>query len=252
MYKQILIATDGSELAGRAVTTGLILAKTLKARVTAVTVTEPWSAMVTGEPALVFPIDEYEKAAAENAARILSRVSTAAKDAGVECDTVHVNDFPAEGIVETAKAKACDLIVMASHGRRGLSKLLLGSQASRVLTLSEARCWFVDRPMESFRRESAEGHAVRRVPVVGAAWRPKRDARSCSGKRRPLRVFPADRGPQRTPSRRGDRCGRQRSCRDLLPCAACRGVRLALGLHGVIGSWAPRAAPRHRLARARS
>jgi nucleotide-binding universal stress UspA family protein len=136
MYKHILIATDGSELAGRAVTTGLTLAKAFKASVTAVTVTEPWSAMVTGEPALVFPIEEYEKAAAENAARILSGVSTATKNAGVECETVHVNDFPAEGIVETATVHGCDLIVMASHGRRGLSKLLLGSQTSRVLTLS--------------------------------------------------------------------------------------------------------------------
>ena len=68
MYQHILIATDGSELAGRAVTTGLALAKLLKARVTAVTVTELWSAMVIGEPALVFPIEEYEKAAAQNAA----------------------------------------------------------------------------------------------------------------------------------------------------------------------------------------
>ena len=136
MYKHILVATDGSELAGRAVTTGLALAKALKARVTALTVTEPWSAMVTGEPALVFPIEEYEKAAAEKAARILSGVSTAAKNAGVECETVHVDDFPAEGIVETAKTRSCDLIVMASHGRRGLSKLLLGSQTTRVLTLT--------------------------------------------------------------------------------------------------------------------
>ena len=136
MYKHILIATDGSELAGRAVTTGLALARTLKARVTAVTATQPWSAMVTGEPALVFPIEEYEKAASENAARILYRVSAAANDAGLECETVRVEDFPAEGIVETAKAKGCDLIVMASHGRRGLSKLLLGSQATGVLTLS--------------------------------------------------------------------------------------------------------------------
>jgi nucleotide-binding universal stress UspA family protein len=136
MYEHILIATDGSELAGRAVTAGLALAKALGARVTAVTATEPWSAMVTGEPALAFPIEDYEKAAAEKAARILAAVSRAAKDAGVECRTVHVNDFPAEAIVETAQVNGCDLIVMASHGRRGLSKLVLGSQATRVLALS--------------------------------------------------------------------------------------------------------------------
>ena len=136
MFKHILIATDGSELAERAVAAGRALAKALNARVTAVTATEPWSAMVTGEPALAFPIEDYEKAAAENAARILSGVGAAAKAAGVDCETVHINDFPAEGIVETAQVRGCDLIVMASHGRRGLSKLLLGSQATRVLALS--------------------------------------------------------------------------------------------------------------------
>ncbi len=136
MYKHILIAADGSELAGRAVTAGLALAKVLDARVTVVTVTEPWSAMVIGEPALTFPIDDYEKAAAENAARLLASTGSAAKDAGVACETAHVSDFPAEGIVATAKDRGCDLIVMASHGRRGLSKLILGSQATRVLALS--------------------------------------------------------------------------------------------------------------------
>ena len=59
-----------------------------------------------------------------------------AKEAGVACETVHASDFPAEGIIATAKDKGCDLIVMASHGRRGLSKLILGSQATRVLALS--------------------------------------------------------------------------------------------------------------------
>jgi nucleotide-binding universal stress UspA family protein len=136
MYQHILIATDGSELAGRAVSAGLELAQALRAKVTAVTATEPWSSMVTGEAALSFPIEDYEKAAAENAARILSAVSETAGQAGVACETLHVNDFPADGIVETAKARGCDLIVMASHGRRGLSKLILGSQASRVLALS--------------------------------------------------------------------------------------------------------------------
>jgi nucleotide-binding universal stress UspA family protein len=136
MYKHILIATDGSELAGRAVAAGLALAKALKARVTVVTATEPWSAMVIGEPALTFPIDDYEKAATEKATRILTSAASAAKDAGVAYETAHASDFPAEGIIATAKDKGCDLIVMASHGRRGLSKLILGSQATRVLALT--------------------------------------------------------------------------------------------------------------------
>jgi nucleotide-binding universal stress UspA family protein len=136
MFKHILIATDGSELAGKAVTTGLALAKTLNAKVTAVNATEPWTAMVTGEAAIAFPIEEYEKSAAENAAKIFSQVGAAAKKQGVACGTAHVIDFPAEAIIETAKAKACDLIVMSSHGRRGIARMLLGSQATRVLTLS--------------------------------------------------------------------------------------------------------------------
>jgi nucleotide-binding universal stress UspA family protein len=137
MYKHILIATDGSELAGKAVDAGLELARLLGARVTAVKASEPWSAMAaTGEAALAFPVDEYEKGAAEDAARVLGAVSAAAKKQGVACETVHVNDFPADGIIETAKAKGCDLIVMSSHGRRGIARVLLGSQAMRVLTLS--------------------------------------------------------------------------------------------------------------------
>jgi nucleotide-binding universal stress UspA family protein len=136
MFKHILIATDGSQLAGKAVTMGLALAKTLGARVTAVTATEPWTGMVTGEPALVFPIDRYEKAAAESANRVLAGVADAAKAAGVDCALVHASDFPAEGIIAAATDKDCDLIVMASHGRRGLSKLILGSQATRVLALA--------------------------------------------------------------------------------------------------------------------
>jgi nucleotide-binding universal stress UspA family protein len=138
MFKHILIATDGSEVAQKGVDQGLALAKPLGAKVTAVTVTEPMAAMMMGEAAIALPLDDFDKAASANAAQILAGVSAAASKAGVACDTLHVKDqYPAEGIVEAAKARGCDLIVMASHGRRGLSKLLLGSQATRVLTLSE-------------------------------------------------------------------------------------------------------------------
>jgi nucleotide-binding universal stress UspA family protein len=137
MYKHILIATDGSELAGKAVATGLALAKQLGAAVTAVTVTEPWTALISGEMAVGFPYQDYEKGAAESAAGILAAVAEAARRSGVACTTVHMPDrFAAEAIVDCAKDKECDLIVMASHGRRGLSKLLLGSETVRVLTHS--------------------------------------------------------------------------------------------------------------------
>ena len=137
MYKNILIATDGSELAQKAVQQGLALAKALGAKATAITVTEPWTAVVSGELGMAFPIDDYEKGCAANAERILAGVSAAASKAGVACDTLHVKDqFPAEGIIEAAKARGNDLIVMASHGRRGVTRLLLGSQATKVLTHS--------------------------------------------------------------------------------------------------------------------
>jgi len=137
MYAHILIATDGSELAGRAVEQGLTLAKTLGSKVTAVTVTEPWTAAVSGEWAVAFPVEEYEKAAALNAQKILGGVTETAGRIGVTCETVHIKDqFAAEGIVEEAKTRGCDLIVMGSHGRRGVVKFILGSQATRVLTHS--------------------------------------------------------------------------------------------------------------------
>lgn len=137
MYKHFLIASDGSELADRAVEQGLMLAKTLGAKVTAVTVTEPWTAAVSGEWAVAFPVEEYEKAAAANAKKILDAVSDSAARIGVACEAVHIKDqFAAEGIVDEAKSRSCDLIVMGSHGRRGIAKFVLGSQANRVLTHS--------------------------------------------------------------------------------------------------------------------
>jgi nucleotide-binding universal stress UspA family protein len=137
MYRHLLLATDGSELAQKAVEQGLGLAKVLQARVTVVTVTDPIPAMVSGDASIAFPVLDYQRAAEANAARILDGASAAAKAAGVACEVVRVKDqYPAQGILDTAKAKGADLIVMASHGRRGLSKLLLGSQATEVVSQS--------------------------------------------------------------------------------------------------------------------
>jgi nucleotide-binding universal stress UspA family protein len=138
MFKHILMATDGSDLARKGIDQGLALAKALGSKTTAVMVTEPMAAMMVGEAAIALPLDDYDAAARANAAKVLAGVSAAAAKAGVACDVLHVKEqYPAEGLVEAAKAGGCDLIVMASHGRRGISKLLLGSQATRVLTLSE-------------------------------------------------------------------------------------------------------------------
>jgi nucleotide-binding universal stress UspA family protein len=137
MYKHILIATDGSELAGKALAHGFTLAKAIGAKATAVTVTEPWTAVAPGEIAIAFPVSEYDAAASAGAKEVLSAAEAIAKKQGIACETLHIKDrFPAEGILEAASAKGCDLIVIASHGRRGIAKLLLGSQAVEVLTRS--------------------------------------------------------------------------------------------------------------------
>ncbi len=137
MFKHILIATDGSELAGKGVVAGLELAKKLGSKVTIMIAIEPWKSMIVGEAAFSFPIEEYEKAAAQTAETVLSAARDLATKAGVPCETLHVTNFPAEGIVETAESKGCDVVVLASHGRRGIARAVLGSQASRVLTLSK-------------------------------------------------------------------------------------------------------------------
>ena len=137
MYKHILIATDGSDLADKAIVQGVDLAKALGARVTVVTVTEPWATQVMGDAAVAFPFDDYEKAVSANAADILAKAAAVVAKAGGTCATLHVKErWPAEGILETATSQACDLIVMSSHGRRGLTRLLLGSQAQNVVTHS--------------------------------------------------------------------------------------------------------------------
>jgi nucleotide-binding universal stress UspA family protein len=136
MYKHILIATDGSELAAKAVDAGLRLAKVHRAKVTTITVSEPWSMAGSSEGSVTVPFDAYEQAAAAAAADVLGSVRKLANQLDVDCVTAHIKNHPAEGIVETAQGRGCDLIVMASNGRRGLSRLVLGSQAARVLTLS--------------------------------------------------------------------------------------------------------------------
>jgi len=137
MYTHLLIATDGSELADKAVAHGLVLAKALGAKVTAVTVSEPWTAFMIGEVGASFPVEEYERAGEANAAAVLGAVVKKAAAAGVACEQRYVKDqFPAEGILEAAKEARCDLIVMASHGRSGIQRLLLGSQANKVVTQS--------------------------------------------------------------------------------------------------------------------
>ncbi len=137
MYKHLLIAIDESDLAFRALGQGVALAKDLGAKVTILTVAEPWNAVVVGEAAIGFPVDEYERSMQQWAAATLSRAEQIASDSGVPCESIYLKDtHPADGILKTAADENCDLIVMGSHGRRGVSRLLLGSQANSVITQS--------------------------------------------------------------------------------------------------------------------
>ena len=141
MTKHILVATDGSELAGKAVAYAIDLAKSLGAKLTAVTVSESWSPIDIANKAQAGhfkAIEEFEKHAADIANKILKDATDIAQRTGTQIATLHVPDEnPAEGIVQAAEKQGCDLIVMASHGRRGLSKLVLGSQAQEVMSLSK-------------------------------------------------------------------------------------------------------------------
>jgi nucleotide-binding universal stress UspA family protein len=138
MYKHILIGTDGSQLGDKALAHGLALAKTVGAQVTVVTATEPWSAFDMAMEAHKHnpnPVLQFEAMAADAAKPILAAAIAKAKAAGVASQVVHVpNRHAAEAIIETAEKTGADLIVMGSHGRRGINRLILGAQAYEVLS----------------------------------------------------------------------------------------------------------------------
>jgi nucleotide-binding universal stress UspA family protein len=131
VYKHILIATDGSDLSEQAVEHGIALAKALGARATALTVSEPFYPSAFGPEIL----EQYKKHVAALATKYLGVAKDAAAAAGVVCDLMRVeHEQPYKAIIDTAEKKGCDAIVMASHGRRGVSAIVLGSETVKVLT----------------------------------------------------------------------------------------------------------------------
>jgi nucleotide-binding universal stress UspA family protein len=137
MYKHILIPTDGSELSQKAIDDGTKLAKALNAKVTTITVSEPFHVFAV-EPSVVTDTpEEYKGRIAAVTAKYLKAAKDTVAAAGVACDGVHVeHEHPYEAIVGAAKRMGCDAIVMASHGRRGVSAVVLGSETVKVLTHS--------------------------------------------------------------------------------------------------------------------
>ena len=136
MFRHILVPTDGSDLSHTAAVNAVALAKLTGAQITALHVAEPYSTNVQEEHVplhFVLPA-EHEKNVQEQAAPHLDDVKKLADVAGVRCDVrTTMSNFPADAIVDAAESLGCDAIVMGSHGRTGLSKLLLGSETQKVL-----------------------------------------------------------------------------------------------------------------------
>ena len=135
MYKHILIPTDGSPLSELAIRQGIKLAKSIGAKVTAVTVFAPFHAIAV-EPMMVTDTPEqYQEDCDALGEKYLRVVRDAAREADVPCEVVRVvHDHPYQAIIDTARTRECDLIFMASHGRRGMAALVLGSETTKVLT----------------------------------------------------------------------------------------------------------------------
>ena len=134
MFKRILVPTDGSEITLKAVETAIALAKSVGAQLYAISVKEPfpYSAISEMQPT---PPQEFFDAQERIASERVNEVRTACNAAGLTCEAHTVEAVhPWEAIIEHAKINACDLIVMSSHGRRGVTALLLGSETQKVLT----------------------------------------------------------------------------------------------------------------------
>ena len=141
MYKHILVPTDGSTLSLKAVKAAAGLARGMNAKVTALHVIPSYMPPMAEEAALAYTLfspRDYKASTEKHAKAMLEKARLTIESGDVQCDTAFVtNDQPWNAIVQAAKSKKCDLIVMASHGRRGLAGLLLGSETTKVLTHSK-------------------------------------------------------------------------------------------------------------------
>ena len=140
MYKNLLVATDGSKLSSKAVVHAIGLAKAVGANLTAFYAAPDYPMPAFADGVVYEPVSrkEYTKLAAQDAEKILTDVAAKAAEAGVACTTTYsIAAAPWEAILDAAKKNKCDGIVMASHGRRGVSALLLGSETQKVLTHSK-------------------------------------------------------------------------------------------------------------------
>lgn len=139
MFKHLLVPTDGSELSSDTARRAIVFAKEAGAKITFFSAKPDYPVSFYGEGALIDPTtpEKFSEMAEKQARDILGRCEKLAADAGVACDSVTAtSEIPWEAIIDAARNSGCDLIFMASHGRRGLSGLLLGSETQKVLTHS--------------------------------------------------------------------------------------------------------------------
>ena len=137
MFKHILIPTDGSALSMKAVKSGMALAKEAGAKVTVLKVIEPSCVLATDSKRVAATRQAYERQVRDLAERELHDADVSARKQGVDCTTMlQRHAQPYQAIIDTATKKRCDLIAMASHGRKGVRALILGSETNKVLTHS--------------------------------------------------------------------------------------------------------------------
>ena len=137
MYNNLLVATDGSKLSDKAVAHAISLAQAVGASLTVFYAAPDYPMPAYADGVVYEPVSrrEYSKLAAEDAQKILDGAATKATAAGIECKTAYaIAAAPWEAILAAARKHKCDAIVMAPHGRRGLSAVLLGSETQKVLT----------------------------------------------------------------------------------------------------------------------
>ncbi len=148
MYTNILIPTDGLELAGKAVGHGIALAKWIGAKATVLTVLPSFHTLTTDARMIEDTPAQYKTRMQKHAEKTLGAVAHAAQAAGISCETVQVeHEHPYQAIVDIAQSKGCDLIVMASHGRHGIAAIVLGSETvTRSSRIAKSRCWSIDEP----------------------------------------------------------------------------------------------------------
>jgi nucleotide-binding universal stress UspA family protein len=172
MYRHLLVPTDGSPLSEEAICHAVELARTFGAKIFFLTVTEPFRAFSLHANQLEETAGSYRTHVDERATRILTEAAKVAVALGVDHETIRIEDArPFEAIIRTATQKECDLIAMASHGRRGISALVLGSETVKVLTHSTIPVLVYRSPGENAKTVQRDNSGIESMVEPTAVYR---------------------------------------------------------------------------------